>query len=77
MTLEVNAPSAGTLSDIKANEGAEVEVGAMLGTLEDVVASADNNVPSVENEKIVSQNESDQALSTSVCTLRFIAERSF
>ena len=59
VTLEVNAPSAGTLSDIKANEGAEVEVGAMLGTLEEAVASADNNVPSVENEKIVSQNESD------------------
>ena len=34
VTLEVNAPSAGTLSGIIAEEGAEVEVGALLGTLE-------------------------------------------
>ncbi len=33
VTVEVNAPSAGTLEGIVANEGAEVEVGAVLGTL--------------------------------------------
>ncbi len=31
VTVEVNAPSSGTLSDIVAAEGAEVEVGAVLG----------------------------------------------
>jgi len=35
VTLEVNAPIAGTLSGIAADEGAEVEVGALLGTLEE------------------------------------------
>ena len=33
VTVEVNAPSAGTLAEIVAPEGAEVEVGALLGTL--------------------------------------------
>lgn len=33
VTLEVNAPATGTLSDIVADEGAEVEVGALLGVL--------------------------------------------
>jgi len=33
VTLEVNAPSAGTLSEILADEGATVEVGALLGTI--------------------------------------------
>jgi 2-oxoglutarate dehydrogenase E2 component (dihydrolipoamide succinyltransferase) len=35
VTLEVNAPIAGTLSGITSDEGAEVEVGALLGTLEE------------------------------------------
>jgi 2-oxoglutarate dehydrogenase E2 component (dihydrolipoamide succinyltransferase) len=35
VTLEVNASTAGTLSGITAEEGAEVEVGALLGTLEE------------------------------------------
>jgi 2-oxoglutarate dehydrogenase E2 component (dihydrolipoamide succinyltransferase) len=35
VTLEVNAPTAGTLSAISADEGAEVEVGALLGMLEE------------------------------------------
>ncbi|MBT7232926.1 MAG: 2-oxoglutarate dehydrogenase complex dihydrolipoyllysine-residue succinyltransferase [Rhodospirillaceae bacterium] len=33
VTLEVNAPSAGTLTAISADTGAEVEVGALLGTI--------------------------------------------
>lgn len=33
VTVEVNAPAAGTLAEIVAQEGAEVEVGALLGTL--------------------------------------------
>ncbi len=35
VTVEVNAPAAGTLGEIAAAEGAEVEVGALLGTLAD------------------------------------------
>jgi 2-oxoglutarate dehydrogenase E2 component (dihydrolipoamide succinyltransferase) len=33
VTVEVNAPAAGTLGEIVAAEGAEVEVGALLGTI--------------------------------------------
>jgi len=33
VTLEVNAPATGTLTDIQAEEGADVSVGAVLGTL--------------------------------------------
>lgn len=33
VTMEVNAPAAGVLAEILAEEGAEVEVGALLGTL--------------------------------------------
>ena len=33
VTLEVNAPSAGTITEIVADVGAEVEVGALLGTI--------------------------------------------
>lgn len=34
VTIEVNAPVAGTLSDIAADEGIEVEVGALLGVID-------------------------------------------
>ena len=39
VTVEVNAPSAGTLSEITAAEGAEVGVGAVLGLVIDGVAA--------------------------------------
>ncbi len=35
VTVEVNAPAAGTLGALAADEGAEVEVGGLLGTLEE------------------------------------------
>jgi len=35
VTLEINAPAAGVLSDIAAPEGSEVEVGALLGVIGD------------------------------------------
>ncbi len=38
VTVEVNAPAAGTLSEITADEGAEVAVGALLGVMVDGVA---------------------------------------
>ncbi len=37
VTVEVNAPAAGTLAEIVAAEGAEVEVGALLGSLSEAV----------------------------------------
>jgi 2-oxoglutarate dehydrogenase E2 component (dihydrolipoamide succinyltransferase) len=40
VTVEVNAPAAGTLSEIAAEEGSEVEVGGLLGTITDGAASA-------------------------------------
>jgi 2-oxoglutarate dehydrogenase E2 component (dihydrolipoamide succinyltransferase) len=40
VTVEVNAPAAGTLSGIVAEEGAEVEVGALLGSIEEGAAPA-------------------------------------
>jgi 2-oxoglutarate dehydrogenase E2 component (dihydrolipoamide succinyltransferase) len=40
VTVEVNAPSAGTLGPLVADEGAEVEVGALLGTIEQGGAAA-------------------------------------
>jgi 2-oxoglutarate dehydrogenase E2 component (dihydrolipoamide succinyltransferase) len=40
VTVEVNAPAAGTLSEIAAAEGAEVEVGAVLGMLSEAAAAA-------------------------------------
>ncbi|MEE9545345.1 MAG: 2-oxo acid dehydrogenase subunit E2, partial [Rhodospirillales bacterium] len=40
VTLEINAPAAGVLSDIAAPEGSEVEVGALLGVIGDGAAKA-------------------------------------
>ncbi|HEX5325874.1 MAG TPA: 2-oxoglutarate dehydrogenase complex dihydrolipoyllysine-residue succinyltransferase, partial [Acetobacteraceae bacterium] len=40
VTVEVNAPEAGVLSTISADQGAEVEVGALLGVLEPGAAAA-------------------------------------
>jgi 2-oxoglutarate dehydrogenase E2 component (dihydrolipoamide succinyltransferase) len=40
VTVEVNSPSAGTMGALSVEEGAEVEVGALLGTLTDGPAAA-------------------------------------
>ncbi|HEX2115095.1 MAG TPA: 2-oxoglutarate dehydrogenase complex dihydrolipoyllysine-residue succinyltransferase [Alphaproteobacteria bacterium] len=40
VTVEVNAPASGTLSEIKADTGATVEVGALLGSLAEGAAPA-------------------------------------
>ncbi|MGH7005552.1 MAG: biotin/lipoyl-containing protein, partial [Alphaproteobacteria bacterium] len=46
VTLEVNAPAAGTLAEIKAPEGANVEIGQVLGTIaEGAVAAAPKAAP--------------------------------
>ncbi|MHA1113164.1 MAG: 2-oxoglutarate dehydrogenase complex dihydrolipoyllysine-residue succinyltransferase [Alphaproteobacteria bacterium] len=40
VTLEVNAPAAGTLTEIRVPEGTDVEVGNVLGTIEEGAAAA-------------------------------------
>ncbi|MEQ9603852.1 MAG: 2-oxoglutarate dehydrogenase complex dihydrolipoyllysine-residue succinyltransferase [Thalassobaculaceae bacterium] len=40
VTLEVNAPAAGVLTEIVAEEGAEVEVGALLGAIDESASAA-------------------------------------
>jgi 2-oxoglutarate dehydrogenase E2 component (dihydrolipoamide succinyltransferase) len=45
VTVEVNAPSAGVLSSIAVPEGAEVEVGAVLGLVDAAGASAGSAAP--------------------------------
>jgi 2-oxoglutarate dehydrogenase E2 component (dihydrolipoamide succinyltransferase) len=45
VTVEVNAPEAGTLGAIAAEEGAEVEVGAVLATLEAGGAASEHSGP--------------------------------
>jgi 2-oxoglutarate dehydrogenase E2 component (dihydrolipoamide succinyltransferase) len=45
VTVEVNAPQAGVLSEIIAPEGAEVEVGALLGRLDAGAAAAPKPAP--------------------------------
>ncbi len=40
VTLEVNAPTAGVLQEIAANEGAEVAVGALLGSIDETATAA-------------------------------------
>ena len=40
VTLEVNAPAAGVLQEIAADEGAEVDVGAILGVIDETATAA-------------------------------------
>ena len=45
VTMEVNAPASGTLTDIVADSGADVEVGALLGMIGEAAAGdADEHV---------------------------------
>ncbi|WP_026988415.1 2-oxoglutarate dehydrogenase complex dihydrolipoyllysine-residue succinyltransferase [Fodinicurvata fenggangensis] len=48
VTLEVNAPADGTISEVKAEEGANVEVGAVLGLIGEGQAAAPSNKASSE-----------------------------
>jgi 2-oxoglutarate dehydrogenase E2 component (dihydrolipoamide succinyltransferase) len=45
VTVEVNAPAAGTLGPVAAAEGAEVEVGALLGSIESGAGAAKSPPP--------------------------------
>src|SRR5689334_5466089 len=45
VTVEVNAPASGTLSEIKVDAGATVEVGTLLGSLAEGAAPAKKAAP--------------------------------
>jgi 2-oxoglutarate dehydrogenase E2 component (dihydrolipoamide succinyltransferase) len=45
VTLEVNAPAAGTLAEIRADEGANVEIGQILGVIAEGAAAAAAKAP--------------------------------
>lgn len=51
VTLEVNAPSAGVIVDIKVSEGDVVKVGAVLGSLDPKAAPANAPTPKAEPAK--------------------------
>jgi len=51
VTVEVNAPEAGMISEIIADEGAEVEVGALLGRIGGDAAAAPKPAPKAEEPK--------------------------
>ena len=51
VTLEVNAPEAGVISKIVAGEGAEVEVGAILGEISEAGAANESKPAAVKTEE--------------------------
>ena len=51
VTMEVNAPAAGALKEIKANEGDTVEVGGLLGVIEVGAAGAESAPAAKEESK--------------------------
>jgi 2-oxoglutarate dehydrogenase E2 component (dihydrolipoamide succinyltransferase) len=62
VTLEVNASAAGTLSEIAASEGENVEVGALLGTIDGAApAASPSPAPAAEPAAAVPAAASDTA----------------
>jgi 2-oxoglutarate dehydrogenase E2 component (dihydrolipoamide succinyltransferase) len=53
VTVEVNAPQGGTLGPLVAEDGAEVEVGALLGTIEDGATKAAAKPQPVKPEPVM------------------------
>ena len=51
VTVEVNSPVAGALKTISAAEGADVEVGALLGVIEEGAAGAEAPAPEAAKEE--------------------------
>jgi 2-oxoglutarate dehydrogenase E2 component (dihydrolipoamide succinyltransferase) len=64
VTVEVNAPAAGTLASVAADEGAEVEVGSVLGLLEAGGAAGKAAAPATPK----SQTEAPTATATSTAS---------
>ena len=55
ITLEVSAPTSGTLEKIKANEGIDVKVGGILGLINET--SITDNKEKINENKIISKEE--------------------
>ena len=52
ITIEVPAPSAGVLSEIKADEGTDINIGGVLGIIEEAkITKLDANETNVDNTK--------------------------
>jgi 2-oxoglutarate dehydrogenase E2 component (dihydrolipoamide succinyltransferase) len=56
VTLEVNAPSAGVISDIKVKEGDNVKVGDLIALMSEGSAAATVSAPVAKNETAPAQN---------------------
>ncbi|MGF1474972.1 MAG: 2-oxoglutarate dehydrogenase complex dihydrolipoyllysine-residue succinyltransferase [Geminicoccaceae bacterium] len=61
VTVEVNAPASGTIAEILEDEGAEVEVGALLGHLEEGDAPADDGAGDAKAAKEGDDQETKEA----------------
>src|SRR5262252_7891104 len=59
VTLEVNAPTAGTLAEILVDEGANVPVGAVLGRIADGLAARPTALPASGECETPTQREDD------------------
>lgn len=57
VTLEVNAPAGGTLKEIIAKEGSTVQVGALIGKIEEGAAGAASSKPQAAPTPAVSQQQ--------------------
>ena len=49
VTLEYNAPASGTLTEILVEQGGEVEVGALLGAIDESGATTDKSIPATSS----------------------------
>ena len=60
VTLEYNAPASGTLAEILVEQGGEVEVGALLGAINDNLSAADSELDKTpKSSKEVSKQEQE------------------
>lgn len=64
VALEVNAPASGALSEIIAEEGANVEVGALLAKIDETAHGAEKASPTKEKPEPVKQETSAKPQST-------------
>lgn len=62
VTLEYNAPATGTLAEILVEQGAEVEVGALLGAIDEnaLEKPASASSPAVEDKEVELEAKTDQ-----------------
>ena len=60
VTVEVNAPSAGVLSEVSAEEGDEVEVGAKLGTIDEDGKASEESAKQDKKEEKEPEPESEE-----------------